>query len=271
MLMTNFLRERKSVREFKNKKIDVDVLSDIKVYLESIENEENNGSVRFSLYEYGEKLYNELKGVGGYSGVMIESPHYITLELMNNQESSIISSAYYMEKVITKLNNLGIDTCWVSIGNVEQDKKLQIFGEIIGEINYILAIGYGKARNPFVNDPISDRIGVEDLVFIDKIGNPPEGDELENRGLDDLFYYVRFAPSAFNKQPWRFLLKKDKVNLLIKYNDKEKPSLMDAGIIMYYFEYLANSIGINSKWELIKDMVVVEEDICYKYIGEFKL
>ena len=271
MLMTNFLRERKSIREFKNRKIDTDILFSIKSYLNLIGDDEGNGSLRFSLYEYGENLYNKLKGIGGYSGVMIESPHYISLELMNNQESTTIYGAYYMEKIITKLNGLGIDTCWVSIGDVEEEIKEQIFGEVIGEINHILAIGYGKQKNPFINEPISDRIGVEDLVFIDKIGISPRADELENRGLDDLFYYVRFAPSAFNNQPWRFLLKKDRVSLLIKYNDKEKPSLMDAGIIMYYFEYLAGSIGINGKWELIKDMVVEEENTYYKYIGEFKL
>lgn len=271
MLMTNFLRERKSVREFKNKKIDVDVLAELKSYLNSIENDDGSGYIRFRLYEYGENLYKELKGIGGYSGVMIESPHYIGLELINNQEDTIIYGAYYMEKIITKLNSLGIDTCWVSIGDADEGKKEKIFGEIIGKINYILAIGYGKPRNPFINESISHRIGVEDLVFVDKIGNSPKADELENRGLDDLFYYIRFAPSAFNNQPWRFLLKKDRVSLLIKYNDKEKPSLMDAGIVMYYFEYLANSIGINSKWELIKDMTVEDENTHYKYIGEFKL
>ena len=50
-----------------------------------------------------------------------------------------------MEKIITKLNSLGIDTCWVSIGDADgRKKKEKIFGEIIGKINYILAIGYGN-------------------------------------------------------------------------------------------------------------------------------
>lgn len=269
MLMTNFLKKRKSVREFKNKKINPDILDEIKLYLDSLEKEDGTKAIRFKLYEYGEKLYKELRGIGGYSGVMIESPHYIGLELVDDKDRNVIYGSYYMEKLITKLNNMGLDTCWVSIGNVDDGIKKEIFGDMMGRIDYILALGYGKSKNPFVNETFSERIGVEEMVFVDKIGNAPSTDDLENRGLSDLFYYIRFAPSALNKQPWRFLLEKDKVTLLIKYDEGEKPNLIDAGIIMYYFESLGQSIGLNNKWELIEG--IKQENNNYKYIAEFKL
>lgn len=268
MLMTNFLKSRKSIRDFRNKNINTDTLDSIRLYLDQLEKEDINGSIKFKLYEYGEKLYNSLRGVGGYSGVMIQSPHYIGLEIMNNQEKSVIYSAYYMEKLITKLNNLGIDTCWVSVKDVDKNTKMEVFGDSIGEFNYLLAIGYGKPKNPFVNEPFSERIGVEELVYCDEVEKSINMEDLENRGLGDLFYYVRFAPSVLNKQPWRFLLKKDSVVLLLKYDKDELPNLMDAGIIMYYFEALSESIGLNNKWELTDGML--EKDN-YKYIAEFKL
>lgn len=270
MLMTNFLKNRKSVREFRNKNINSDILDEIKLYLDSLEKEEKTKDIRFKLYEYGEKLYKELKGIGGYSGVMIQSPHYIGLEIINDNERNIIYGSYYMEKIITKLNNIGLDTCWVSIVNVDENIKKEIFGDVVGKIDYILAIGHGKLRNPFINETFSERIGVDELVFTDKIGNYSNIDDLENRGLSDLFYYIRFAPSALNKQPWRFLLEKDKVTLLIKYDKGEKPNLVDAGIAMYYFESLGKSIGLNSKWKLI-DGLLEGENNNYKYIAEFKL
>lgn len=270
MLMTNFLKNRKSIREFRNKSINTDILDDIRLYLDQLEKEEANGSMRFKLYEYGEKLFNSLKGIGGYSGVMIQSPHYIGLEIMNNQEKTIIYSAYYMEKLITKLNNLGIDTCWVSIQDVDKDVKAEVFGEGMGEFNYLLAIGYGKPKNPFLNEPFSERIGVEELVYSGEVENPINMEDLDNRGLGDLFYYVRFAPSVLNKQPWRFLLKKDRVVLLLKYNKDESINLMDAGIIMYYFEVLSESIGLNSKWQ-ITDEMINKDDYNYKFIAEIKL
>ena len=270
MIMTNFLKNRKSVRDFKNKKVDIKLLEEIKDYAGILEKEESNGGIKFHLYEQGVKLYEDLKGLGGYSGVMIESPHYLILETMNNQETNIIYSAYYMEKFISKINSLGLDTCWVSVGDIDKDAKDKIFGEKVGEIDYILAIGYSKPKNPFISESFSERIGIEDLVYSNEIGNPIDMEELENRGLSDLFYYVRFAPSARNKQPWRFLLEDDKLTLLLQNIEGEELDLMDAGIIMYYFESLASTIGINSGWKLI-DKGSQDKDPKYKYIAEIKL
>ena len=267
MIMTSFLKNRKSVREFKRKKVDLETLEKIKLYLNVLEKEESSGNVKFELYENGENLYKELKGLGGYSGVMIESPHYVSLGFTNEEEKTQIYGAYFMEKLITKLNELGLDTCWISIGDVDQRDKEKALGDKKEIINYLLAIGYSKPKNPFVNESFSDRIGVDQLVFSKTIGNPSNLEELENRGLGDLFYYARFAPSGKNKQPWRFLLEDNKVTLLLK---KEDLNLIDAGIMMYYFEILAGSIGVNSKWTLLGEDYE-GKDSNYKYIAEIKL
>ena len=138
-------------------------------------------------------------------------------------------------------------------------------------MDYLLAIGHPVAKNPFIDEPFSSRVGIEDIVFKDEIGKVVSVDELESRGLDDLFYYVRFAPSSYNKQPWRFVLKDHKVILLMAYSNDEELNLADAGIIMYYFESLAKAIGINSKWELIDENNIKDEECKYKYIGEFAI
>ena len=76
---------------------------------------------------------------------------------------------------------------------------------------------------------------------------------LEERGLDDLFYYVKFAPSTKNSQPWRFVLKGTHVELYLKEID-QRVEYMDAGIIMYYFQILASYMGIYNKWTLAEDL-----------------
>lgn len=269
--MTNFLKNRRSVREFRNKPVSSDLLEEVRNYLGTLNNGKSGVNVNFSLYERGDLIYNKLKGIGGYSGVMIESPHYISLELLDNKEKSIIYGAYLMEQIISLLTNIGLGTCWVSIEDVDRDVKNTLFGGIRGDIKYLLAFGHGKRKNPFINESFSERIGVEELVFDEKIGNYASGEDLENRGLGDLFYYIRFAPSSLNRQPWRFLLEKDKVKLLLKYDNIEELNLMDAGVIMYYFEALRETIGIESKWELIEGLEVEEGKDKYKYIGEIKL
>lgn len=270
MLMTNFLKNRRSTREFKKKKVHSDTLEKINSYLDKLENKEIKGNIKLNLYENGEFIYEKLKGIGGYVGIMIESPHYIGLEQLNMNKSSTIYGAYYMEKLITDLNELGLDTCWVGIGNLEKGSKKEIFKDLEGEMNYLLAIGYSKPKNPFANQPFSERMGVEELVFSEEMEKKIDQEELENRGLEDLFYYIRFAPSKANLQPWRFLLEKDKVTLLIKYEEGEKPNYVDAGIVMYYFEELGKSVGINEKWKLIEGTYEGKEGK-YEYVGEIKL
>lgn len=272
MIMTNFLKSRKSVREFKNKKVNPNTLEKIQEVILELGKEENCENIKFKLYEDGDVIANSLRGTGGYSGVMIQSPHYITLELSNKEDKTLIYSSYFLEKLITKLNSLGLDTCWVSLKDVEEEKKKDIFNKSQGYIDYILAFGHSKLRNPFVPEPFSERIGVDELVSYKSIGRHLTMDELESRGLEDLFFYVRFAPSTMNKQPWRFLLDDNKVTLMLTYKEGEVPLLIDAGIIMYYFEALANTQGIKNKWKLVHESFKAEDsDIIYQTIAEYDL
>lgn len=268
MLMTNFLRDRKSVREFKNKNIDLETIKTIKSYLKSLEEETEN--VKFKIYENGDYIYDRLKGISGYSGLMVESPHYIALQQINDDRFALVDGAYHMEKLITQLNRLGIETCWISVGSIEADFKETVFGEHTGNIDYMLAIGYGKKRNPFIKQSTSERLGVDEIVCSGNIGKKVDEQELEHRGLDDLFYYVRFAPSRWNRQPWRFLLDKNKVTLLIRYDEKDTHHLVEAGIIMYYFKELAKTIGLENEWQTVEG-IYDGEDAKYEYVAEYKL
>lgn len=270
MIMTNFLKTRKSVRDFRSKKVNPEVLDNIKIILKGLENEYTPGDINFKLYEYGENIFKGLKGIAGYAGVMIESPHYIALNLKNKDDKTVIYSAYYMEKLVTDLNKLGLDTCWVSVFDVEEERKKAIFGESTGEINFVLAFGYSKRRNPFIQEPFSERKGVDEIVFFKDLGKSIDMEYLEERGLGDIFFYLRFAPSIKNLQPWRFIVSDDKVHLLVEYNDGQNPPLVDAGIAMYYFETLCSLQGTKNKWSLL-DGFVHEGNTNYKYIAEYQL
>ena len=268
MLMTNFLRDRKSIREFRNKKIDTETMEVIKSYLKSLEGEV--GNAKFKFYENGAYIYDKLKGISGYSGLMIESPHYIALEHAKGDRNAVIYGAYNMEKMITELNRLGLETCWISTDTIKDEFKETVFGEHTGVIDYIIAVGYGKRKNPFAKEVTSTRLGVDEIVFSESMGKKIDENELEHRGLDDLFYYARFAPSKWNMQPWRFLLAKDKVTLLIKHVEGSTQHLVEAGIIMYYFKELAKTIGIENEWEQLEGTLMGEE-ANYDYIAEIKL
>ncbi|MCB5559510.1 nitroreductase [Anaerosalibacter bizertensis] len=270
MLMSNFLRDRKSTREYKDKDVSKETLEKIMEYGEDIEKEIGDKSFKFLLLKNGDKVYELLKGKGGYAGVMIKSPHYIGLEILNDSRDAIIKGSYAMEKLITKVTEYGLGTCWISIESVDEETKKELYDNLEGNIDYILAIGNPVPKNPFIQEPDSCRLSIEDIVFKGEIGKNIAADELESRGLSDLFYYTRFAPSSYNNQPWRFILKDNKI-VLILMKDEDKFSFIDAGIIMYYFENMASAIGITGKWQLLNDKDVEVNGITYNYIGEFNI
>lgn len=271
MIMGNFLRNRKSIRDFKRNKIEYEKLEEIAEDLKVLQNEEDLDSFSIRLYENGIKLMEALMGKGGYAGVMIEAPHYLALDFLDEYDSTMIYGAYSMEKIITSLNEKGLATCWVSLENLDSDFKKEIFGELTNNIQYLLAFGYQKPQPPFSEEPFSAKLGIEDFVFEDKLESELDKDKLEAMGLTDLFYYIRFAPSTKNLQPWRFVLKDTTIELSLAYEEWNRGLLMDAGVIMYYFEELAKTLGINNKWQLIDGNIYEGEKHSYKLIGVYQL
>lgn len=267
MLMNNFLKDRKSIRDFKNKKISRKTLNQI----EEKCNQAAGDGFEFTLLEDGKKIFKSLEGIGGYAGVMIKSPHYIGLNIKAEKKDSIIYSAYNMECLITEFTKMNIGSCWISLKKVDSNVKKDLFRVGEGNVEYLLAIGYAAAKNPFISEPASSRISLDDMVYNKEIGKQITIDELEHRGLNDLFYYIRFAPSSHNKQPWRFLLMDDKVILLLAYCEGDKISYIDAGIIMYYFENLTRVLGITNKWDLIDKPDCEVGEYRYKEIAKIKL
>ncbi|HLR34070.1 MAG TPA: nitroreductase family protein [Tissierellales bacterium] len=270
MLMNNFLKNRKSVREYKNKNVDKKLLDEVINYGRTLEKCVGDECFNFPLFTDGKNVYDTFKGKGGYAGVMIESPHYIGLEITKDSPKNIIRAAYGMEKMITKAIELNLGTCWISIQDVDENFKKEIYPGLEGNMDYLLSIGYPVPKNPFIEESSSGRHSVEEVVFNGKVGKPISYEELETRGLSDLFYYLRFAPSSHNSQPWRFILKNDRIILTLKDSD-ENLNLTDAGIVIYYLEQMLKSIGLSGGWQLIPQEFDEYEGSKYTHIAEFKI
>ena len=264
MLMTNFLQNRKSVRNFKNDNVPRDALENIKLLMDEMDREESG--ISFSLYENGKIVAEGLKGKAGYAGVMIEAPHYIALDIEDDKPLNILKGGYCLEKLNTKIVDLDIDTCWITVDNVDEDTKKAIFGENGTTIDYLIAIGYGQKKKLFDPEVTSSRLNVEEIVFADTIGQAISIETLENYGLFDVFSSVRYAPSHKNFQPWRFVLKGTDVEAYMLKSDEDNRSLIDMGVVLFYMEEMLKTVGINKKWTIdLKDAGK------YYYIGSFTL
>ncbi len=245
----NFLKNRKSVREFKKGSLTHKDLDYVDAVLDEV-NEESLDDILFKLYENGEILAENLSGQGGYAGIMIKAPHYIAFGLRDVNKESLIYGAYYMEKIVTKLSAEDIATCWVSLHHVPKDVREELFGADLGQVDFVLAIGRAKGKSIFEEKVFSERKPIHEVVFDGEWGRGIDDFELQARGLDKVFNYVRYAPSNGNEQPWRYLVTAREVQLYVDKIAEDPSKLIDAGIAMYYFEQLASRVTGGNKWEL---------------------
>lgn len=271
MTMQNFLKSRESTRDFREKDIPFKEQGKIEIILDYMRSTTEDLNFKYWLYENGENLYEKLNGHVGYGGVMIKSPQYLIIEREDNDNKTIIKNAYYTEELISKIQEIGIDTCWISVHHLDDRIKNEVFGSDSNIIDNIIAIGYGIPGWAFDGKKKAPRKPIDEVVFIEKIGNPARSEDLEKLNLDDVFYYATFAPSGKNLQPWRFVIEDTTIRLFASYDDWDDAILSDMGIIMYYFQHLLREQGIECKWNIeIKDEETIK-GIKYKEIASICL
>lgn len=253
MIMTNFLQKRRTVRDFKPNPLSNSTLEMVREVLAQVEAEENTEVLNFAFYENGDIIADALDGKAGYGGVMIRAPHYITLQMASSEEKDLIRTGYYLERVNTALVEKELGTCWITIDEVDADTKKTVFGEGGESVFYLIGIGEPKGKKLFEPTKVTPRLGLDKLVFKDHLDTPVSLEELEQRGLMDVFSSVRFAPSHMNSQPWRFLIQDEVITLYMLRSDWDHRSLVDIGVMMFYFEAMAKSMGNYGKWEIINE------------------
>lgn len=269
MLFKEYLLGRKSTREYSDRKIEDEKIGQLKIIAKEITEKIGSNLLSFEFFDNGHEIYDKLEGRGGYSGVMIKSPHYFGVKMANGDKETRIKAAYAMQAVLKSAFEFGIGTCWVDISNIPHSLELELAGDDSHIVNYLFALGYPKEKGFFdfkskisaitginkfdikreLKSDGSSRLPISELVYLNEWGNNVEYEVLEQWGLDELFYHLRNAPSHLNSQPWRFILDNDVIKLGM-LRPEDEANLTDIGIMMYLFEGLANEMGMKEKWNI---------------------
>lgn len=281
MKTNKIIEERRSVREYKDKKVDKKIIDDLFEDIKTKKKLSDDIDIEFYFVNNGYEAYNKIDGLAGYFGKVIKAPHYICL-MANEKEGYLESVGYIGENLVLMATKLGLGTCWIEVLDNEEvlKEKLEIDKE--GVIVGILAIGYPKKEakvlsmydtlkkgsiSPltefgypnmdieYTDKPLSGRLSIEDIVYMKKWGNNAKVEDLDNRGLVEIFYYMRLAPSWGNRQPWKFIIDGSKIILAVKGKDEkasEKVARIEAGIAMLYFEKMVHEMGLPGSWHLDK-------------------
>lgn len=184
--------------------------------------------------------------VGAYGGIS-HAPS--ALAFIGAGEGRAEEVGYTGEGLVLEAASRGLDTCWVA-GLFSAHQTAGLVGLQPGERVYAVA-ALGHAR---------DAVTVKErLLFAagrSKHRRPLEetapGSEAWPTWARAAVEAVRVAPSAMNRQPWRFALAEDRLVLRLAGIDTPRTSKhLDGGIAMLHAEVGAMGAGVSGRWELL--------------------
>lgn len=198
--------------------------------------------------------------IGAYGGI---SGAPSALAFIGVEEGRAEGVGYTGEGLVLEAASRGLDTCWVA-GLFSAQKTADLIGLRPGErVHAVAALGYAR-----------DRATVkEQMLFAagrSKHRRPLEeiapGYESWPQWARSAVEAARIAPSAMNRQPWRFAFDGDRLVLRLAGIDTPRTSKhLDGGIAMLHAEVGAIGAGVSGRWELLDGPDVAEFQLDPRY------
>jgi len=268
------IENRKSVREFQDKKVSAVQLGLIREYHRERAHR-LVPEIRTDLVIFGSDAREALEGAAGYNSFFIGAPHYLVL-LSEKQELAAENAGYVMQDLLLKLSDMDLGSCWLTF--TDSDRIKQALG-IVSDLDVaaIAAFGYGAktvkrlrlnifsmsnvdvvAKHRYM-DP---KRKIHEMVFLNKWGNTYKLDDYIGFYDDMLFealYAASLSPSYLNRQAYGFVLKDNHLYLVRRpdeYNT-EFDGKLSLGILMLHFDAVAEKWAGKAKW----NFGAAEEDL----------
>lgn len=256
---------RKSVRSFTAKKISDKTRSEIEDYGKRCECLTPGTAVEWRYFE-GDIL-EQLSGCAGYHGFMVEAPYYMVL-LTEEKELALENAGFAGEDMVLKLTHLGLGSCWITI--LDGGKLKEQLGIISDKRPAaLIAYGYEKAElgtmRIDIKSPsdihmkkrsglIAPKLYIEDAVYEGKWGTPSQIDLWpRNSNLYRALIAACCAPTALNRQPFRFIMDGHEIYLIILEDEMTtgENEALNTGIVMHHFAMvMTRQSGLHGAWNL---------------------
>lgn len=264
------IENRKSVREFTDKKVSASVLEQIRTFCRS-ECKHLIPSLKTELRILGDDAKAALEGAAGYHKFLIGAPQYLVL-LSEKHDLTYINAGFIMEDIVLKLTEMGLDSCWVTF--TDSDAVKQAVG-IVSELDVaaIVAFGYGVKTTKRLRVNILSMSNVDirakrqyfepkrsiyEMVFLNTWGNTYQLDEYIGFFDDMLWEAFRAAtqaPSYLNRQAYGFVIHDGYVTL-VRRPDEYTTTIdgqLSLGIVLLHFTGAAAPWTGRLQWHFGRD------------------
>jgi len=194
-----------------------------------------------------EKVFKGI--VGGY-GKITGAPYYVAFIGSPGSPNVIEGIGYTGERVILEATSLGLGTCWVSGFFRPEAVKEHIALTDNERVYAVTPIGYTEKG-----------FSVKEKIYEGAAGSlkkKPLEEIVEGTALvpwqAKAIEAARIAPSASNRQPWRFVVGEKFITVRVDSpKDSDRfPKRLDCGIAMLHIELGAMAAGKKGKWEMLR-------------------
>ena len=218
--MLELMKNRHSVRQYKDQRIEIEKRNEINSCIATI-----NAESKLSIQVF----YDEPKCFDSFMA------HYGKFTNVNNyiaivgEKSDQEKAGYYGEKLVLKCQELGLNTCWVAMTHGKSQAKIKKGQKLL----IIISLGYGENQGvPHKSKPLAQLCRT---AYTDK--DEEMSGARDDRNESDWFQIgmkaVSLAPTAMNQQKFLFELKNGTVTAKSLGGFYSK---IDLGIAKYHFE-----------------------------------
>ncbi len=191
-----------------------------------------------------------LRGIVGTYGKIINAPSFVAF--VGRADSPRVDECvgYTGEGIVLEADSLGLGTCWVG-GFFRRDAVAELVETAENErIFAVTPVGRRAPKVRFSERVMkafarsARRLEVPELIVGGKV---PEG------WMEKAIAAARLAPSAVNRQPWRFRVDGGSVVVLTDRPDGRSmvSPRLDCGIAMLHFEVGALAAGVKGTWRFL--------------------
>lgn len=240
MDLYNAITNRVSTRKYSEEQLSPEILQKVKLILKGLKPLNSNINVRLELITETEIV--KTTGIGFMGGMIkINAPHCI-VGITENKDGCMENIGFILEQAVLKLQDEGINTCWLGTFNRENIKSICKVNE---NEKVAILIAFGYAEKSFYNNGMrkllstSKRKDIGEICFYKHWEKDSSSYLLKEPSIKKILYMSTLAPSADNGQPVRVIIDDNKAIFFTKINKKSESYIIDAGIFMAH-SYLSS-------------------------------
>jgi nitroreductase len=245
------IQQRASVRRYTDRLVEPALLEQL-LALSDAADHLTDVPPRITLLNGVERTRHVLTYMIGSYGLVQNTPHLLVGVLSEESALARLDMGYVLEQVVLEATKLGLSSCWIT-GSYDAQQAGDAVGLAPGEVAAaVCALGYpdeghwGRFHSSTVRRLAGghQRKPLTHIVFSERWEEPwsPDG---ADPALVATLEHARLAPSASNRQPWRFIVRADDVVLALT-----RPAPIDGGIVMAHFALASAALGHEGAWQV---------------------